>query len=214
MSVIEQRSSTEVEREALFFAVLRERIRPVAEPAALAEADTEITAWLDEAEEEGAAILERARQEAAQIRLAGHQHVEDVRLAAERAAAEAERRAVQIAVDAEDAALQRRRQAAEEAGALLAETRAAAERRLEEAEAEAEATADRALAVVRSLQSDVGALQRQLTQLVEGAMALLPALDLATRALDAAPAPVAALDPPPSLSRMRRLVRGFGTKNG
>lgn len=55
--------SPDIEREAILFAVLRERVRPV--EATLAHADEEITAWLDEAEEEGARILERARAEAA-----------------------------------------------------------------------------------------------------------------------------------------------------
>jgi hypothetical protein len=55
--------TADIEREAILFAVLRERVRPV--EASLVQADEEISAWLDEAEEEGARILERARAEAA-----------------------------------------------------------------------------------------------------------------------------------------------------
>jgi regulator of protease activity HflC (stomatin/prohibitin superfamily) len=47
----------EIEREAVFFGILRER----------ADVDAEICEWLDEAEAEGAAIVERARAEAARV---------------------------------------------------------------------------------------------------------------------------------------------------
>ena len=76
----------EVEREAVFFGILRERLAPVevlrpTEDDArqrLREADELICEWLDEAEAEGEAILERARAEAAQIRLAAAREAAEV----------------------------------------------------------------------------------------------------------------------------------------
>src|SRR5438874_906875 len=75
-------------------------------------------------------------------------------------------------------------------------------------------TVERALAVVTALQGELGGLQEQLGRLVEGAMALMPRLDAAALALEAAPEATAALDPPPSLSAKRRFLRMIGTKIG
>ena len=67
----------DIQREAVLFAVLRERVRPV--EATLAQADEEISTWLDEAEEEGARILERARAEAAREAVAVRAQVHALR---------------------------------------------------------------------------------------------------------------------------------------
>jgi cell division septum initiation protein DivIVA len=71
-----------IEREALIFAVLRERacaIEAVDDvERRLQRADAEITEWLHEAEEEGARILERARAEAEQVRSALAEEVGDL----------------------------------------------------------------------------------------------------------------------------------------
>src|SRR5438046_9278061 len=87
ISMVGPEPEEDVEREALFFAVLRERTRQSVdkgepkglaaragdgEMTALEHAQSEITAWLEEAEEEGASILERARVEAARLRLEAH----------------------------------------------------------------------------------------------------------------------------------------------
>lgn len=140
------------------------------------EAETVINEWLDEADEEGAAIIERARAEAAR-------HAAEMKVSASERIAAALR-------DADAAAAARRQAAADEAAILLAESRAQAERRLQAAEREAswrvrQAEADaaaleaRAAANAAAIQHDVGELQRQLTQLVEKAVQLLPALDAA-----------------------------------
>lgn len=67
----------DVEREAVLFAVLRERVRPA--EASVARADEEISAWLDEAEEEGARILEQARADAAREAAAVRTQVHSLR---------------------------------------------------------------------------------------------------------------------------------------
>jgi hypothetical protein len=176
------------------------------------EAEAEISAWLDEAVDEGAAIVERAREEGERLRLEAAEQAERLRLTAERAVAEARRNREQLLRDAEadsararadasnrmaaalreaeEQASRRRRAAAEEAAILLAESRAAAERKMEDANwrvrqavADAEVVETRAAATVAGLQADVGLLQQQLTGLVEHAMTLLPALDTAARSL-------------------------------
>lgn len=140
------------------------------------DAETVINEWLDEADLEGAAIIERARAEAA-------------RQAAEMKVSASERIAAALR-EAHDAAAARRQAAADEAAILLAESRAQAERRLQvaeqeaswrvrQAEADAAALEARAAASAAAVQHDVGELQRQLTQLVEKAVQILPALDAA-----------------------------------
>src|SRR5205085_7914168 len=79
MSRVEHGPPGDVEREAVVFALLRER--PC--PDRLALVDEEITEWLEEADEERAAILDRAREEAAAIRMDAHERAEELRLAAE-----------------------------------------------------------------------------------------------------------------------------------
>lgn len=155
----------DVEREALFFAVLRERARPVDVPAPPAlgvtdeetrrrveEAETEILEWLDEAEEEGARILERARAEAARLRFEGHEQAEQLRQAAERAAAEARRDRERVLREAEVESARAQAEAAARASAALREAEeAAAERRFQAAEEAAALLADTRAAAERRL---------------------------------------------------------------
>jgi vacuolar-type H+-ATPase subunit H len=169
MSLVEHEPSDDVEREAVVFALLRER--PSADRLALV--DEEITEWLEEADEERAAILDRAREEAAAIRMDAHERAEELRLAGERAEAEAQRQGERLVAA-----------------------------RREEAEEEALAITDGARQVLLALQSDVVALQQQLTGLVERALTLLPALDGAVAALGAPPRPLPAAAP-----KRRRLFR-------
>lgn len=158
------------------------------------DAETLIEEWLEEAEQEAAAIVRRARADAAQQ-------------AAQMKVSASERIAAALR-EADAAASARRQAAADEAADLLAESRAQAERRLAAAEEEAtrrlrqadadaawrlrQAEADaaavtaraeeleaRAIAHAAAVQDDIGQLQRQLTELVHQASALLPALDAA-----------------------------------
>lgn len=200
----------EVEREAMFFAVLRERTRPVdplsRTPAALPavagtpsryeEADREISEWLEEAEDEGRRILDQARAEAARLRLEAHEQAERLRQAAERAATEAARdrdrllrqadvEASQAQAAANARAAELLREAAEEAATLYADRVAHAEREATwlrtQAESDARALQSHAAATVQALQADVGVLRDQLAALVEHASQLLPALDAAAQ---------------------------------
>lgn len=215
----------EVEREAMFFAVLRERTRPAAPlsrtPAALPaaddalvryqEADREISEWLEEAEEEGRRILDQARAEAARLRLEAHEQAERLRQAAERAAATAARDRDQLlrqadveATRAQAAANARAaevlQEAADEAAALYADRVGHAEREARwlrtQAESDARALQSHAAATVQALQADVGLLKEQLAALVEHASQLLPALDAAAQSLALGPGQAPAVEAP------------------
>lgn len=144
----------EVEREAMFFAVLRERTRPIEAPRPveaveatalppggdrLQEADREIEAWLEEAEEEGNRILEQAREEATRLRMEAHEQAEGLRQAAERAAAEATRERERVLREAEVAAARTEAEAAAQAAQALRDAEDAAARRRREAAEEAAA---------------------------------------------------------------------------
>jgi len=133
----------EVEREAILFAVLRERTRP-SEPGALARAEEdadrrlvraeeEIALWLDEAEEEGAAILERARAEAARLRLEANEQAERARQAAHREAEEAARDRERLIRDAERRSAAVRAEASAGAAEALQNAEEAAARRRRDA---------------------------------------------------------------------------------
>lgn len=239
-----QEDAHEVEREAVFFAVLRERARPVdaaqvieareatALPSAtdvarrLAEADEQITAWLDEAEEEGDRIIEQARAEASRLRMEAHEQAERLRQAAERAASEAGRerervvreaeaeaaaaeaearaRTADVLREAEEAAVRRRREAADEATALLEETREAAERRLQSAERDAEWVRTQAAGDARALHSHavatVQALQADIGTLHEQLAGLVAQASSLLPALEAAHRSLAAGPPVPDPS--------------
>ena len=176
--------SEQVEREALFFAVLRERassVGAVGSPGEsagrrLSRVDEEITAWLEEADEEGERILEQARTEAARLRLEAHHHAEQLRLAAERGAGDARRQRDTLLREGERAAAQRAAEAAEGAAAVLGDAERAADQRLvaadrasawvrAQAEADARAATNRAAATVAGIQSEVRSLHEQLLSL-------------------------------------------------
>ena len=209
----------------MFFAVLRERSRPVdplsrtptALPAAddalvrYQEADREISEWLEEAEEEGRRILDQARAEAARLRLEAHEQAERLRQAAERAAATAARdrdqllRQADVEASRAQAAANARaadllNEAAEEAATLYADRVAHAEREATwlrtQAESDARALQSHAAATVQALQADVGVLKDQLAAVVEHASQLLPALDAASQSLALGPGGGPALDAP------------------
>lgn len=140
------------EREALFFAVLRERVRPrevgsPVLPAAtekeierrLSDAEVEISTWLDEAEEEGTRILERARSEAARLRNEAHAQAERFRQAAERASGDADRDRDRIMRDAELASSRVQAEASARASAVMDEAELIAARRRRQAAEEASA---------------------------------------------------------------------------
>lgn len=194
--------SEQVEREALFFAVLRERassVGAVGSPGEsagrrLSRVDEEITAWLEEADEEGERILEQARTEAARLRLEAHHHAEQLRLAAERGAGDARRQRDTLLREGERAAAQRAAEAAEGAAAVLGDAERAADQRLvaadrasawvrAQAEADARAATNRAAATVAGIQSEVRALHEQLLRMVDQANALLPALEAAAETM-------------------------------
>jgi hypothetical protein len=171
----------------------------------LDEAVEEGAAIVERARAEAERLRTLAHDQAERLRLAAERAAAEAARAREQVLREAEAEAAghrsetssrmaQALREAESAAAARRRAAAEEAADLLAESRAAAERakaeaereaawRLRQAEADASALEHRAASTVASLQADVGLLQQQLTELVEHAMTLLPALDSAAKNL-------------------------------
>jgi hypothetical protein len=185
----------------------------------LDEAEEEGAAILQRARSEAARLRESAHEQAERLRQAAERARTEAARGREQMLREAQADAArlhattseQIAAalrEADEQAGRRRRAAADEAAVLLAESRLAAERqmrsaaqeaewRLRQAQANAGALESRAVATVSGLQADVGLQQQQLTELVEHAVSLLPALDTATKALAEGAAAVAAGHAPP-----------------